>query len=114
MSDDESELLDERSDANEQADELELDEVDEFDADAVTPPERRKPRGTYIGAAMLGLQQAMFGKVKEETVIEVEASGDPPNIDLDGLDTPFVAGSRLVGPPLDQIKSRARRRRRTR
>lgn len=96
-----------------------IDEADDaFDdgssGDEEHPVARRKPRGTYLGAAMMGLQEAMFGKVKEETVIEVEASGDPPNIDLDGLDTPFGADGRLVGPPLDQIKARATRRRRKR
>ena len=57
---------------------------------------------------MMGLQQAMFGKPQEETVIEVETSGDPPNIDRDGLDEHFTADSRLVGPPLDEIKARRR------
>ena len=71
-------------------------------------PPRRKSGGSIVGAAMMGLQQAMFGKPHEEAVIEVETSGDPPNIDRDGLDEQFTDDSRLVGPPLDEIKARRR------
>lgn len=111
---DPGEIPDDPSPDDESMDDAEdpFDEASPDDDEGPTP--RRKPRGTYLGAAMMGLQEAMFGKVKEETVIEVEASGDPPNIDLDGLDTPFGADGRLVGPPLDQIKARATRRRRKR
>ena len=38
------------------------------DADLAEPPAARRPRGMYLGAAMLGLQEAMFGKAKEDTV----------------------------------------------
>ena len=55
---------------------------------------------------MLGFHQAMYGKQETETVIDIEVSGDPPNIDLDGLDEDLDAHRRMVGPPLDQIKSR--------
>jgi hypothetical protein len=85
---------------------------DDFDLDdtdgAPTPvgPRRTSRRGAILGAAMLGFHQAMYGKQETETVIDIEVSGDPPNIDLDGLDEDLDAHRRMVGPPLDQIKSR--------
>ena len=47
---------------------------------APVPPSgpRRRSSGSVLGAAMMGLQQALYGKPHEETVIEVETSGDPP------------------------------------
>jgi len=71
-----------------------------------TGPRRTSRRGGILGAAMLGFHQAMYGKQETETVIDIEVSGDPPNIDLDGLDEDLDAHRRLVGPPLDQIKAR--------
>ena len=56
---------------------------------------------------MLGLRDVLYGKPKEDSIIEIEASGEPPNIDLDGLDEPLGGDQRLVGPPLDDIKARA-------
>ena len=81
---------------------------DEPPAASPAGPPRRRSGGSILGAAMLGLQEAYFGKQKEETVVEIETSGDPPNIDLDGLDEQFSDDSRLVGPPLDEIKARRR------
>ena len=69
-------------------------------------PRRTSRGGTILGAAMLGLHQALYGKQETETVIEIEVSGDPPNIDLDGLDEDLDGHRRMVGPPLDQIKAR--------
>ncbi|MGD9704554.1 MAG: hypothetical protein AB7Q42_07775 [Acidimicrobiia bacterium] len=98
-------------------DEPELD-YDEIDLPPVplppTGPRRTSRGGSILGAAMLGMQQAMFGKPVEETVIEVESSGDPPNIDVNGLDEDFGDHRRLVGPPLDQIKARRHPTRRSR
>ena len=77
---------------------------------APVPPSgpRRRSSGSVLGAAMMGLQQALYGKPHEETVIEVETSGDPPNIDLNGLDEQLGDDRRIVGPPLDEIKARRR------
>ena len=77
-------------------------------------PRRTSRRGTILGAAMLGFHQALYGKQETETVIEIEVSGDPPNIDLDGLDEDLDGHRRMVGPPLDQIKSRRQPTRPTR
>lgn len=89
------------------------------DADELPPrrgdTQRRRSGGMVLGAAMMGLHQAMFGKPDEETVIEIESSGDPPDIDRRGLDEMLDPHRRLVGPPLDHIKARSatpRRRRR--
>lgn len=74
----------------------------------------RRSGGVMLGAAMMGLHQVLYGPPKEQTVVEIESSGDPPNLDTDGLDTELGPDHRLVGPPLDAIKSRARRTRSTR
>jgi hypothetical protein len=76
------------------------------------PPRRRASGGSILAAAMLGLRDVLYGKPKEDSVIEIESSGDPPNIDLDGLDEPLGRDHRMIGPPLDDIKSRAHVRRR--
>lgn len=92
---------------------------DDLGSDAADPGPDAPPRarrapggafGTAMGAAMMGLHQVLYGPTKDEIVVQIEASGDPPNLDTDGLDAPFGTG-RLVGPPLDAIKSRATRRR---
>jgi hypothetical protein len=46
--------------------------------DEPPPPPRPKARGSEIfGAAMMGLERAMFGRVaRPEVVVEVEADGD--------------------------------------
>jgi hypothetical protein len=43
---------------------------------------REHPVGSVLGAAMLGLRDAIYGKPKDEVVIVQEASGDPPNDEL--------------------------------
>lgn len=90
------------------------DQPDDEDAGGAEPVTRHRVRGAFLGAAMMGIQQAMFGRPDEDTVIEITASGDPPNIDLDGLDEDFGRHGRLVGPPLDRIKARHRPSRRAR
>ncbi|HEX6658931.1 MAG TPA: hypothetical protein VF065_12655 [Ilumatobacter sp.] len=89
-------------------DDLGQDDDDLGQTDTTPPvgPRRTSRRGAILGAAMLGFHQAMYGKQETETVIDIEVSGDPPNIDLDGLDEDLDAHRRMVGPPLDQIKSR--------
>lgn len=79
------------------------------------PPKRHKGGGgVMLGAAMLGLRDVLYGKPKEDTAIEIEASGDPPNVDLDGMDMAIDENRRAVGPPLDDIKARAVQNRRSR
>ena len=38
--------------------------------------------GTALGAAMLGLHQAIYGPREEQIVIVVDAGGDPPDADV--------------------------------
>ena len=79
------------------------------------PPKRHKGGGgVMLGAAMLGLRDVLYGRPKEDTAIEIEASGDPPNVDLDGMDMEIDENRRAVGPPLDDIKARAVQNRRSR
>jgi hypothetical protein len=63
---------------------------------------------------MFGLRDALQGKPKEDIVIQVDADGDPPDIDLAGLDDPLDDGGRMTGPPLDDLKARAAATRRRR
>ena len=52
------------------------------------------PTGTTLGAAMLGLEQAIYGeRPKVEIVAEAEAAGDDGDLELD-LDDP--AASRVT------------------
>jgi hypothetical protein len=101
---------------------IDPDEPDPLLADlpeTPTPPSRPR-RGTsgVLAAAMLGLRDALEGPKKETIVVQVDAAGDPPNIDVDGLDEHLGDAHRVSGPPLDDIKERgparapARRRRR--
>ncbi len=43
---------------------------------------RSHPVGSVLGAAMLGLRDAIYGRTDNEVVIVQEAGGDPPNDDL--------------------------------
>jgi hypothetical protein len=92
----------------------ERDDADQAATPRPAGPRRRSSGGSILAAAMLGLRDVLYGKPKEDSIIEIESSGDPPNIDLDGLDEPIGRDHRLVGPPLDEIKARAHRRRSTR
>jgi hypothetical protein len=93
------------------ADEPEEPEVVEDDPDGAEPDRRElKPRrgtSSVLAAAMLGLRDALEGPKKETIVIQVDAAGDPPNIDLDGLDEELSDEHRMSGPPLDDIKGGA-------
>ncbi len=95
------------------------DDADEFGPeDFADDPDDDRPRttirragrgGQLIGAAMLGLGEILQPRPKEEIPIEIANPGEPPNIDKNGLDEAFGdQGGRLVGPPLDAIKARAR------
>ena len=68
---------------------------------------------------MLGLRDVLEGRPKEEIPIQAEASGDPPHLDVDGLDEQLDDRRRMVGPPLERIEdlsslTRSKRRRRSR
>lgn len=57
----------------------------------------RRPSGTVLGAAMLGLEQAIYGeRPKTEVVAEADASGDDDGeLELD-LDDPANSRIRLT------------------
>jgi hypothetical protein len=48
----------------------------------VTARWRDRPGATVLGAAMLGLRDAIYGRPDDEVVIVQAASGDPPDDDL--------------------------------
>jgi hypothetical protein len=65
---------------------LHATEVDVDSDTRVFAPRLSSPGGVVLGAAMMGLQQGMYGEVqKPDIVIEVEASGrdDGTKVDLD-------------------------------
>ena len=70
--------------------------------------------GSALAAAMFGLRDVLQDKPKEDIVIQVDADGDPPDIDLAGLDDPLDDGARMTGPALDDLKARAAETRRRR
>lgn len=42
---------------------------------------RERPSASLLGAAMLGLRDAIYGRPEDEVVIVADASGDPPDDD---------------------------------
>ena len=54
------------------------------------------------------------GKPKEDIVIQVDADGEPPDIDVTGVHGDLDDGARMAGPPLDDLKARAASTRRAR
>jgi hypothetical protein len=81
-------------------------------SDDPRPPvtlKRMSKGGQLIGAAMIGLAEVLEPRPKVEVPIEIATPGEPPNIDTNGLDEDIAGGSnRMVGPPLDRIKSKQR------
>ena len=57
--------------------------------------------GAAMAGAMLALRDIYEGPTKEEIPIEVEASGEPHNLDRDGVDM-TVDGVDVSAPPLDR------------
>ena len=77
------------------------------------PPRRSSIRGGVLGAAMLGLREVLEGPKKEQIVIQAEAPGEPPDIDRRGLEAELDDGRMAVGPPLDDLKDKAKATRRS-
>jgi hypothetical protein len=63
---------------------LEATDVDGTDLDAGPrlAAWRSHPVGSVLGAAMLGLRDAIYGRPDDEVAIVQEVGGDPPNDDL--------------------------------
>jgi hypothetical protein len=57
--------------------------------------------GAAMAGAMLALRDIYEGPTKEEIPIEVEASGEPHNLDRDGVDL-TVDGVDVSSPPLER------------
>lgn len=75
--------------------------------------------GAALAAGMLGLDQALYGrKPKEEIPIVVDASGEPTDVDRDGISLAIEdAGVHVAAPPLPRtppVVAPARRPRRWR
>lgn len=57
------------------------DEPDEAPQGVQASRERPRQRGGMLGAAMLGLRDAIYGHPDDEPVVVVDSSGDPPDDD---------------------------------
>lgn len=68
--------------------------------DGEGPRRSHGPVGTAIGAAMLGLEQVIFGKQREEAPIVITASGEPGDVDTDGIVIRLDDDADIVAPPL--------------
>lgn len=71
------------------------------DVDVVEVARRRHGAfGSVIAAGMLGLEQALGRKPKEEIPVVVASNSDPEDIDRDGIVIPVDAETSVVAPPL--------------
>jgi hypothetical protein len=89
-------------------DAVEFEAIDDPHDPSPTTLRRMSRGGQMIGSAMIGLAEVLQPKPKVEVPIEIATPGEPPNIDIDGLDEPFGEARRMVGPPMDQIKAKGR------
>jgi ferric-dicitrate binding protein FerR (iron transport regulator) len=103
-------------------DDAELDEA-EFDdhqrggaAPGGSGPRRRQGglAGAALGAAMFGLDQVLGRKPREEAPIVVDASGQPKDLEDDGVRVPIDDASSVWAPPQPRSEPPSRRRRRRR
>lgn len=66
-----------------EADQSETDQPEADQPEAPVFPIRRKRRGGVLGAAMLGLEQALYGPRQNEIVMVADADGMPePDFDV--------------------------------
>jgi hypothetical protein len=77
------------------------DAVDERRAAVEAGRRRGGVAGAALAGAMLGLRDALEGKPKEEIPIEVEASGEPHDVDRDGVHVE-VDGMDVAAPALER------------
>ena len=69
--------------------------------------------GAALGAGMLGLDIALGRKPKEEAPVVITASGEPGNIDTDGIEIPIDEATSVFAPPqppVDPFPPRRKRR----
>lgn len=87
-------------------------------ADRVADARRRHGRGgAMLAAGMLGLDQILTSKPKQDAPIVIAANSDPLDIDTDGIRAPLGDDAEIVAPPLPRTPplaapSRKGRRRR--
>ena len=94
-----------------------LGEFDELDVEAIEREERQASRrssaieagrrkggvaGAAMAGAMLAIQDIYQGPLKEEVAVEVEASGEPGDIDSDGIEVTVGEVDVWAPPPDDR------------
>jgi hypothetical protein len=65
-----------------------------------TARRRHGAAGAVLAAGMFGVDIALGRKPKEEAPVVVTASGDPTDIDRDGMNFALDAVTQVVAPPL--------------
>ena len=81
----------------------ELEPIDPVNYDLVATARRRYGlAGAGIAAAMFGIDQALTGKQKPETVQVQEAAGQPVNVDDDGITVPIDNVMSVQAPALER------------
>lgn len=65
-----------------------------------TARRRHGAAGAILAAGMFGVDIALGRKPKEEIPVVVDASGDPTNIDNDGMSFVIDETTQVVAPPL--------------
>jgi hypothetical protein len=65
-----------------------------------TARRRHGAAGAVLAAGMFGVDIALGRKPKEEAPVVVTASGDPTDIDRDGMNFALDAATQVVAPPL--------------
>jgi hypothetical protein len=104
--------LDDTSDVDFDGD---LDDAVAFDAGPADPVSSARRRhgaaGAIVAAGMLGLDQVLGRKPKQEAPIVVAANSDPVDIDRDGIEVVVEEGFSVVSKPLPRAEAEPTRRR---
>ena len=86
--------------------------LDGFEVDRVEMARRRHGgAGGVLAAAMLGLDQALHRKPKEEIPVVVASNSDPEDIDHQGIVIPVDEATSVVAPPQPRGRPVEERRR---
>ena len=91
------------------------DDAVAFDAGPADPVSSARRRhgaaGAIVAAGMLGLDQVLGRKPKQEAPIVVAANSDPVDIDRDGIEVVVEEGFSVVSKPLPRPEAEPTRRR---
>ena len=97
------------------APDVDLDDAVAFDAGPADPVSSARRRhgaaGAIVAAGMLGLDQVLGRKPKQEAPIVVAANSDPVDIDRDGIEVVVEEGFSVVSKPLPRPEAEPTRRR---